>query len=112
MGNKLRTAVLGPGNIGIDLMLKLLRSPWHEVVLMAGIDPESEGLKIAADKGIATSLEGIRGVLSAGSLDIVYDATGAKPHLTHAPLLAQAGIFRRRPDPGRGRALCCAICQS
>ncbi|MDR3592080.1 MAG: acetaldehyde dehydrogenase (acetylating) [Negativicutes bacterium] len=93
MGKKLRTAVLGPGNIGIDLMLKLLRSPSHEVVLMAGIDPQSEGLKIAAQKGIATSLEGIQGVLAASNLDIVYDATGAKPHLAHAPLLKQAGIF-------------------
>jgi len=93
MSKTLRTAVLGPGNIGIDLMLKLLRSPQHEVVLMAGIDPESEGLKIAASKGIATSLEGVQGILSLGNIDIVYDATGAKPHLIHAPLLKAAGIF-------------------
>lgn len=93
MQKKLRTAVLGPGNIGIDLMLKLLRSPLHEVVLMAGIDPQSEGLQIAASKGIATSIDGIEGILSAGNIDIVYDATGAKPHLQHAPLLKEAGIF-------------------
>lgn len=93
MQTKLRTAVLGPGNIGIDLMMKLLRSPRHEVVMMAGIDPASEGLRLASDKGVPTSLSGIDGVLAVSGLDIVYDATGAKPHLEHAPLLQKAGIF-------------------
>lgn len=94
MQKKLRAAVLGPGNIGIDLMLKLLRSPYHEVALVSGIDPQSEGLKIAASKGIPTSLEGIDGVLAIkDQLDIVFDATGAKPHLKHAPLLKEAGLF-------------------
>ena len=93
MGKKLRSAIIGPGNIGIDLMIKLLRSPYHEVVLVAGIDPKSEGLKIAQSKGIATSLEGIKGVLAVKDLDICFDATGAKAHLHHAPLLKAAGVF-------------------
>lgn len=85
--------MLGPGNIGIDLMLKLLKSPYHDMVLMAGIDPQSEGLRIAAEKGVGTSLDGIDGILHAGAIDIVFDATGAKPHMVHAPLLEKAGIF-------------------
>lgn len=93
MGKKLRSAIIGPGNIGIDLMIKLLRSPYHEVVLVAGIDPLSEGLKIAQAKGIAISAEGIKGVLMADNIDICFDATGAKAHLHHAPLLKEAGIF-------------------
>ncbi len=93
MAGKLRAAILGPGNIGIDLMLKLLRSPYHELVLMAGIYPDSEGLRMAAKKGIAISTDGIDGVLALKNLDIVYDATGAKPHLQHAPRLKEAGIF-------------------
>lgn len=93
MGKKLRSAIIGPGNIGIDLMIKLLRSPYHEVVLVSGIDPQSEGLKIAGSKGIATSLEGINGVLAVKNLDICFDATGAKPHIKHAPLLKKAGVF-------------------
>ncbi|WP_371375181.1 acetaldehyde dehydrogenase (acetylating) [Sporomusa aerivorans] len=93
MGKKLRSAIIGPGNIGIDLMIKLLRSPYHEVVLVSGIDPQSEGLKIASSKGIDTSLEGINGVLAVKDLDICFDATGAKPHLYHAPLLKDAGVF-------------------
>ena len=83
--------MLGPGNIGIDLMLKLLKSPYHDMVLMAGIDPQSEGLRIAAEKGVGTSLDGIDGILHAGAIDIVFDATGAKPHMVHAPLLEKAG---------------------
>ena len=77
MAKKLRAAVLGPGNIGIDLMIKLLRSPWLGMVLMAGIDPQSEGLRIAAEKGVDTTIEGIDGILKYGQLDIVFDATGA-----------------------------------
>ena len=91
--DKLRVAVLGPGNIGIDLMMKLLRSKKLDMVLLAGVDASSHGLKIAAEKGIATSLEGIHGILKSGDIDIVFDATGAKPHLIHAPLLKDAGIF-------------------
>ena len=90
---KLRVAVLGPGNIGIDLMMKLLRSKKLDMVLLAGVDASSHGLKIAAEKGIAISLEGIHGILKSGDIDIVFDATGAKPHLIHAPLLKDAGIF-------------------
>lgn len=93
MIKKLRSAIIGPGNIGIDLMIKLLRSPYHEVVLVAGIDPQSEGLKIAQSKGIAISTDGIKGVLAIEDLDICFDATGAKPHMQHAPLLKEAGIF-------------------
>lgn len=93
MVDKLRVAVLGPGNIGIDLMMKLLRSKKLDMVLLAGVDASSQGLKIAAEKGIATSLEGIHGILKREKIDIVFDATGAKAHLMHAPLLKEAGIF-------------------
>jgi acetaldehyde dehydrogenase (acetylating) len=93
MVKKLRSAIIGPGNIGIDLMIKLLRSPYHEVVLVAGIDPQSEGLKIAQSKGIDISTDGIKGVLAVEDLDICFDATGARPHMQHAPLLKEAGIF-------------------
>ena len=91
--DNLKVAVLGPGNIGIDLMIKLLRSKKLDLVLLAGVDASSHGLKIAEEKGIATSLEGIHGILMKGDIDIVFDATGAKPHLMHAPLLKTAGIF-------------------
>lgn len=93
MKRKLRAAVLGPGNIGIDLMMKLFRSKSLEMVMMAGIVPESQGLKMAAERGVATTTDGVHGILACKNIDIVFDATGAKPHMMHAPLLKEAGIF-------------------
>lgn len=90
---KLKAAVLGPGNIGIDLMIKIQRSQHLELVMMAGIDPASYGLKLAAEKGVKASVEGVQGILKEKNIDIVFDATGARPHLMHAPLLKEAGIF-------------------
>ncbi|MDF2874244.1 MAG: bphJ 2 [Sporomusa sp.] len=90
---KLRTAIVGPGNIGIDLMLKIARSEHLELVMMAGIVPDSYGLKLAEERGIKTTLEGIQGILQEANIDIVFDATGARAHQMHAPLLKAAGIF-------------------
>lgn len=91
--NKLKAAIIGPGNIGIDLMMKIQRSKYIELSLMAGIVPTSEGLRMARDMGIETTADGINGVLEHKNIDIVFDATGAKPHFMHAPLLKAAGIF-------------------
>ncbi|WP_406676597.1 acetaldehyde dehydrogenase (acetylating) [Moorella sp. ACPs] len=87
---KVKVAVIGPGNIGSDLMYKILRSQHLEMALMAGI-VESEGIKRARNLGIKTSIEGINAVLAEEDIKIVFDATGAKPHLQHAPLLKEAG---------------------
>lgn len=96
MDGKLRAAIIGPGNIGIDLMMKIFRSSNLELVLMAGIVADTPGMKMAEEKGIAVTDKGIDGLLThhAGKgIDIVFDATGARPHLAHAPKLKQAGIF-------------------
>ncbi|MEW8958642.1 Acetaldehyde dehydrogenase [Moorella humiferrea] len=87
---KVKVAVIGPGNIGSDLMYKILRSRHLEMALMTGI-VESEGIKRARDLGIKTSIEGVNAVLAEKDIKIVFDATGAKPHLQHAPLLKEAG---------------------
>lgn len=91
MHNRLKVAIIGPGNIGTDLMYKVLRSPKLELCMLAGIIPESEGLKRAASLGIATTAEGIGPVLERDDIQLVFDATGARPHLRHAPLLKEAG---------------------
>lgn len=88
--DKVKVAVIGPGNIGSDLMYKILRSHSLEMALMAGVI-ESEGLRRARQLGIKTSTEGIKAVLAEEDIKIVFDATGAKPHLQHAPLLKEAG---------------------
>ncbi|WP_027938315.1 acetaldehyde dehydrogenase (acetylating) [Anaeroarcus burkinensis] len=90
---KLKAAIIGPGNIGIDLMIKLQRSQHIELMAMAGIIAESKGLQMAKEAGLVATAEGIDGVLALGNVDIVFDATGAGPHLRHAPRLKDAGIF-------------------
>jgi acetaldehyde dehydrogenase (acetylating) len=88
--NRVKVAVIGPGNIGSDLMYKIMRSKYLEMTLMTGI-VESEGIKRAAKLGFETSTAGIAAVLEDESIKIVFDATGAKAHLQHAPLLKEAG---------------------
>lgn len=87
---KIKVAVIGPGNIGSDLMYKILRSDYLEMTMMAGI-VESEGIKRAKGLGIETTTDGVQGVLKKDDIQIVFDATSAPAHLTHAPLLEKAG---------------------
>ncbi len=88
--NKIKAAIIGPGNIGSDLMYKVLRSKNLEMAMMVGII-ESEGIKRAKSLGVETSINGIEAVLERKDIDIVFDATGAKVHVKNAPLLKQAG---------------------
>ena len=91
MNGRLRVAIIGPGNIGTDLMCKVLRSKRLELAMLAGIIPESEGLARAVSLGIPTTAEGIGPILEQDDIRIVFDCTGAKSHLRHAPLLRAAG---------------------
>ncbi|ARE88564.1 Acetaldehyde dehydrogenase [Clostridium formicaceticum] len=88
---KTKVAIIGPGNIGTDLIHKILRKENLELVLVVGIDPQSKGLQIARKNGIETSYKGIEAVLERDDIKIVFDCTGAKYHLQHAPLLKEAG---------------------
>lgn len=89
-----RCAILGSGNIGTDLMVKLLRSEALELVAMAGIERASEGLARARKSGLVVFENGIEGLLAMRPRpQIVFDATSARAHLAHAPRLKQAGII-------------------
>ncbi len=88
--NKAKVAIIGPGNIGTDLMYKVFRSEWLEMSVMIGV-MESEGLNRARAKGVETSVEGISYLLSnPEKADIIFDATTASAHITvNAPIAAQ-----------------------
>ncbi|MEH7009280.1 acetaldehyde dehydrogenase (acetylating) [Neobacillus niacini] len=92
--SKVKVAVLGSGNIGTDLMIKLGRSELLELTAVIGIDPQSDGLRRARELGYAGVATGIDGFLADPELkaDIVFDATSAKAHLYNAKVLKEAGI--------------------
>ncbi|OLN21789.1 acetaldehyde dehydrogenase (acetylating) [Domibacillus antri] len=90
--DKIKVAVLGSGNIGTDLMIKLGRSEVLELTTVIGIDPNSDGLRKARALGYETIDNGIDGFLERPELaDIVFDATSAKAHIRHAKKLKAAG---------------------
>jgi acetaldehyde dehydrogenase len=92
---KRKVAIIGSGNIGTDLMMKILKgSNELEMGVMVGIDPESDGLKRAANLGIVTThegLEGLRALPEYGEISIVMDATSAGAHSKHHPVLVADG---------------------
>jgi acetaldehyde dehydrogenase len=89
---KVKVAILGPGNIGTDLLLKIKRRAQKiEVVLFAGIIDGGRGLKLAREMGITTSIEGVEAILADDSIEIVFEATGAKAHIENAPRYRKAG---------------------
>ena len=92
VGKRLPVGILGSGNIGTDLMYKVLRSPLLELKMVAGIEPGSDGLARARSLGVPTSSKGADGLLECDDIEIVLDATGAKAHLEHAPRLQKAGM--------------------
>lgn len=85
-------AIIGSGNIGTDLMVKILRSDGPlEVAALVGIDPDSDGLARARSHGVATTHDGVEGLLAmpgAGDIRVIFEATSAKAHVANAAVLA------------------------
>ena len=90
---KIKVGIIGPGNIGTDLMYKVFRSKYLEMGIMAGI-VESEGIRRAASLGVPVSVEGVKAVAEDTDIKIAFDATSAAAHIKfNNPVLKQAGII-------------------
>ncbi|WP_447500338.1 acetaldehyde dehydrogenase (acetylating) [Acinetobacter oleivorans] len=89
--NKIKAAIIGSGNIGSDLMIKMLRYGEHlEIIAMVGIDPDSDGLARAKRLGISTTFEGVQGLINLPEfkdIEIIFDATSANAHIKNDALL-------------------------
>lgn len=93
---KIKCALIGPGNIGTDLLAKLKRSPVLEPAWMVGIDPESDGLKRAAEMGLKVTAEGVDGLLPhviSDGIQIAFDATSAYVHAENTRKLNALGVL-------------------
>ena len=94
MSNKLNVAIIGSGNIGTDLMIKVLRTASNlNMSVMVGIDPQSDGLARAQRMGVATTHEGVDGLINMPEfkdISIVFDATSAGAHLINDKKLKTA----------------------
>jgi acetaldehyde dehydrogenase len=89
--NKKKIAIIGSGNIGTDLMIKILRqSEWLEVAVLVGIDATSDGLARARRMGVAVTHQGVEGLVAMpefADIEFVFDATSASAHLENEALL-------------------------
>lgn len=92
---KIRAAIIGSGNIGTDLLYKALRSEVIEPVWMVGIDPSSEGLRRAAELGLKTTADGVKGLephIEADGIKLAWDATSAYVHKSNNDIVKKYGV--------------------
>lgn len=104
---KVKTAILGTGNVGTDLLMKIQRSPLIECSLFSGVDSKSEGINRAEMMGIPTSCNSIKAIEdNPDCCEIVFDATNASCHFTHAPILKKLGKYTVDLTPSRVGIMC------
>ncbi|MFL0799524.1 MAG: acetylating acetaldehyde dehydrogenase [Agarilytica sp.] len=91
---KMKVGIIGTGKVGTDLLVKVLRSPHLECTVFAGRNRTSEGLSFGKNLGVRTSTQSIQGILNHGAdIDLVFDATSAKDHEIHGPILDRLGFI-------------------
>ena len=107
---KVKVGIIGTGNIGTDILLKLKRSEYLECGMFAGRNPESEGIEIADSMGIPTSFESVHAIENDPSCcEIVFDATSAKGHKYNAPILKKLGKFTIDLTPSQIGEMCVPV---
>lgn len=104
---KYRVAILGSGNIGTDLLVKVIRSPYLECVAFVGRSISSQGMVKANSLGVTCSDKSIGFIQeNASAIDLVFDATSARDHTIHAPILRALGIRAIDLTPAKIGPLC------
>lgn len=104
---KVKVGVIGTGNIGTDLLIKMQRSKTLECGIFTGQNPDSEGIKKAKRLGVKTSFKSIDAIKDdPDCCQIVFDATSAEAHLRHAPILKQLRKFTIDMTPSRLGKMC------
>jgi acetaldehyde dehydrogenase len=104
---KVKIAILGSGNIATDLLIKTLRSPYLECGVFIGRNKESSGIAKAQSLGVPTSVRSIAHIINnPDCCEIVFDATSAKDHLIHAPILEDLGKVAIDLTPAKVGHLC------
>jgi len=96
MSKKIKAAIIGPGNIGTDLLMKARRSEWIEPVWMVGVEPDSPGLARAREMGLKTTSEGVDGLIptmKADGVQICFDATSAYVHAANSAKVTAQGAL-------------------
>ena len=91
---RLRVGIIGTGKIGVDLLVKVRRSPWMQCVIFSGRNLQSAGMSYAAELGVPVSDQGINAFFEPRyRCDIVFDATSAANHIEHAQVFDKLGIL-------------------
>jgi acetaldehyde dehydrogenase len=107
VNKKLRVAIVGTGNIGTDLLIKLLRSDWLECRLFAGRNLSSPGMMKADQLGVTVSSKSIQAVVERrDEIELVFDATSAQDHLVHARVFAELGMLAVDLTPAKVGMFC------
>ena len=107
VNKKLKVAILGTGNIGTDLLVKVMRSAWLECRLFSGRNLSSPGMMKADQLAVAVSSKGIASIVEQrAQFDLVFDATSAQDHVHHAKVLLELGLLAVDLTPARVGRLC------
>lgn len=107
---KTNVAIIGTGNIGTDLLVKIRRSPFLECSLFTGRNLDSQGMRFAASLGVRTSDQSIKAISDdPDCCEIVFDATSANIHVTHAPILKELGKFAIDLTPSNIGRMCIPV---
>lgn len=110
MVRKVKVAIIGTGNIGTDILMKLQRSDILECSMFTGRNPDSIGIKIAKDLGIRTSFNSVDAIIKQPDCcDIIFDATSANVHRLNAPILKKLNKFTIDLTPARVGKMCVPV---